>query len=275
MDIRLIAVDLDGTLLNSQKELTPRTKEALTRAAEKGVHIVPATGRTFGGVPEIVRSLPFVRYGICINGGSVWDAQIDGAIHTAEIPYERAEEFFDYVEQFHTMYDCYVDGWGKSDRKFFDHLLDYVDEDVVKIIKATRSPVDDFRGYIRSLSHDIQKIILFFRDLEVHDRMIEKIRADLPDMAVTAALPCNIELNNKDANKGAALRILCEHLGFGPEQAMAFGDGGNDQSMIETAGLGVVMANGVPELKAAADYITLSNDEDGVAAAIEKFVLNV
>mgnify|MGYP005783487163 CR=1 FL=1 len=275
MDIRLIAVDLDGTLLNSQKELTPRTKEALTRAAEKGVHIVPATGRTFGGVPEIVRSLPFVRYGICINGGSVWDAQIDGAIHTAEIPYERAEEIFDYVEQFHTMYDCYVDGWGKSDRKFFDHLLDYVDEDVVKIIKATRSPVDDFRGYIRSLSHDIQKIILFFRDLEVHDRMIEKIRADLPDMAVTAALPCNIELNNKDANKGAALRILCEHLGFGPEQAMAFGDGGNDQSMIETAGLGVVMANGVPELKAAADYITLSNDEDGVAAAIEKFVLNV
>ena len=262
MDIRLIAVDLDGTLLNSQKELTPRTKEALTRAAEKGVHIVPATGRTFGGVPEIVRSLPFVRYGICINGGSVWDAQIDGAIHTAEIPYERAEEIFDYVEQFHTMYDCYVDGWGKSDRKFFDHLLDYVDEDVVKIIKATRSLVDDFRGYIRSLGHDIQKIILFFRDLEVHDRMIEKIRADLPDMAVTAALPCNIELNNKDANKGAALRILCEHLGFGPEQAMAFGDGGNDQSMIETAGLGVVMANGVPELKAAADYITLSNDED-------------
>ena len=275
MDIRLIAVDLDGTLLNSQKELTPRTKEALTRAAEKGVHIVPATGRTFGGVPEMVRSLPFVRYGICINGGSVWDAQIDGAIHTAEIPYERAEEIFDYVEQFHTMYDCYVDGWGKSDRKFFDHLLDYVDEDVVKIIKATRSPVDDFRGYIRSLGHDIQKIILFFRDLEVHDRMIEKIRADLPDMAVTAALPCNIELNNKDANKGAALRILCEHLGFGSEQAMAFGDGGNDQSMIETAGLGVVMANGVPELKAAADYITLSNDEDGVAAAIEKFVLNV
>ncbi len=275
MDIRLIAVDLDGTLLNSQKELTPRTKEALTRAAEKGVHIVPATGRTFGGVPEMVRSLPFVRYGICINGGSVWDAQIDGAIHTAEIPYERAEEIFDYVEQFHTMYDCYVDGWGKSDRKFFDHLLDYVDEDVVKIIKATRSPVDDFRGYIRSLGHDIQKIILFFRDLEVHDRMIEKIRADLPDMAVTAALPCNIELNNKDANKGAALRILFEHLGFGPEQAMAFGDGGNDQSMIETAGLGVVMANGVPELKAAADYITLSNDEDGVAAAIEKFVLNV
>ncbi len=275
MDIRLIAVDLDGTLLNSQKELTPRTKEALTRAAEKGVHIVPATGRTFGGVPEMVRSLPFVRYGICINGGSVWDAQIDGAIHTAEIPYERAEEIFDYVEQFHTMYDCYVDGWGKSDRKFFDHLLDYVDEDVVKIIKATRSPVDDFRDYIRSLGHDIQKIILFFRDLEVHDRMIEKIRADLPDMAVTAALPCNIELNNKDANKGAALRILCEHLGFGPEQAMAFGDGGNDQSMIETAGLGVVMANGVPELKAAADYIAMGNDEDGVAAAIEKFVLNV
>lgn len=276
MDIKLIAMDLDGTLLNSRKELTPRTKRALEQAAAKGVHIVPSTGRTFGGVPEEVRSLPFVRYGICVNGGSVWDSQIDDALYKAEIPYERAEQVFDYIEKYHTMYDCYIDGWGRIDRKFYDRLDYYLQNDsqVIKLVKATRSPVDDLRCYVRELHHDVQKIIMFFRDMDQKAQAMREIAADMPDIAVTTALWNNVELNRKDANKGNALKFLCEHLGFGPENAMACGDGGNDNAMIAAAGLGVVMANGSEELKGLADYITASNDEDGVAAAIEKFVLN-
>ncbi len=277
MDIKLIALDLDGTLLNSRGELTPLTLEALALAAKRGVHIVPSTGRAFEGMPEAVRTLPFVRYGLCINGGCLWDAQEEKAIYTAEIPFDRAEEIFDYAERccerYGGMYDCYVDGWGRSDRRFYDHLTDYVDADVAGIIRSTRRPVDDLRGYVRGLHHDIQKIILFIREKEKHDLVMEELRETLPDMAVTAAIPCNIEINNKEANKGAALRILCRHLGFGTENAMACGDGGNDKTMIEAAGLGVAMANATQEVKEAADYITLSNDEDGVAAVIEKFVL--
>ena len=274
MDIKLIAVDLDGTLLNNKKELTPRTKRALELAAAKGVHIVPATGRTFGGVPEVVRNLPFVRYGLCINGGSVWDSAIDAALYKAEIPFARAEEIFDFIERYHTMYDCYVDGWGKTDRKFFEHLEDYVDDPHVRnLIRATRVPVDDFRGYIRELGHDIQKIILFIQEKEAHDRAMEEVIAALPDMNVAAALTCNIELNHKNANKGIALKYLCEHLGFSVENAMACGDGGNDKEMIAAAGFAVVMENGTDELKQMADFVTKSNEEDGVAYAIEKFVL--
>ena len=279
MNIKLIALDLDGTLLNSRKELTPRTKGVLALAAQKGIHIVPSTGRAFEGMPEAVRALPCVRYGLCINGGCLWDARENRAIHTAEIPFDRAEEILDcaedYCRRYGGMYDCYVDGWGRSDRRVFDHLTDYVDEDVAGIIRSTRRPVGDLRGYVRGLHHNVQKIILFIRDKEKHDRVMEELREALPDMAVTAAIPCNIEINNKEANKGAALRILCRHLGFGTENAMACGDGGNDKTMIEEAGLGVAMANAVQEVKEAADYITLSNDEDGVAAAIEKFVLRI
>lgn len=275
MDIKLIAMDLDGTLLNGKKELTPRTIQALTRAAEKGVHIVPSTGRTFGGVPQEVRELPFVRYGICVNGGSVWDSKIDDALYKAEIPYERAEEIFDYIERYNTMYDCYIDGWGRVDQKFYDRLQYYLqDEQVVKLVTATRKPVPDLRAYVRELHHDVQKIIMFFRDMDQKAQAMREIGEDMPDIAVTTALWNNVELNRKDANKGNALRFLCEHLGFGVENAMACGDGGNDRAMIEAAGLGVVMENGTEELKKLADYITLSNEEDGVAAAIEKFVLN-
>ena len=274
MDIRLIAVDLDGTLLNDKKELTPRTKRALELAAAKGVYIVPATGRTFGGVPEVIHALPFVRYGLCINGGSVWDAALDGPLCKAEIPFDRAEEVFDLIESYDVMYDCYVDGWGKTDRRFFDHLEKYVDDPHVRnLIRATRVPVDNFREYIRELGHDIQKIILFIQDKERHDHVMKEIATILPDMNVTAALTCNIELNHKNANKGIALRYLCEHLGFSVENAMACGDGGNDKEMIRAAGFGVVMENGTDDLKQIADFVTKSNEEDGVAYAIERFVL--
>lgn len=275
MDIKLIAVDLDGTLLNSKKELTARTKRALELAAEKGVYIVPSTGRTFGGIPEEIRSLPFVKYGICINGGNVWDKAADKALCKAEIPFDRAEEIFDFIERYGVMYDCYVNGWGKTDRKYFEHLEDHVDDPHVrKLIQATRVPVDNFRENLRETRQDIQKIILFYRDLEEHARVLKELPELLPDVNVSAALACNIELNHKNASKGIALKYLCEYLGFGLENAMACGDGGNDKEMIEAAGFAVVMENGTDQLKEMADFITRSNDEDGVAYAIEKFVLN-
>ena len=268
MDIKLIAMDLDGTLLNKKKELTERTRRALEQAAAKGVHIVPSTGRTFGGVPQEIRELPFVRYGICVNGASVWDAQADDALYKAEIPYARAQEIFDFVEKYHTMYDCYIDGWGRISQAFYDRREYWLqDEQVVKLVTATRQPVPDLREYVRALGHDVQKIILFFRDMELRAQAMREIAETMPD------LWNNVELNRKGADKGAALRFLCSHLGFGLENAMACGDGGNDSAMIEAAGLGVVMENGTEELKKQADYITLSNEEDGVAAAIEKFVL--
>ena len=110
--IRLIAFDLDGTLLNSDKILTQRNKAALERAAEKGILIVPTTGRLFKGMPAEIRQFPFLRYAITINGAAVFDTETGDNIYRAEIPLESALEIMTYLDQFPIVYDCYKDNTG-------------------------------------------------------------------------------------------------------------------------------------------------------------------
>jgi len=111
-DVKLIALDLDGTLLNSDKALTARTRAALESAAERGVRIVPATGRFYRGMPEAVRALPFVRYAITMNGAQVLDAETGETICSAEISTEEALAFYEHLDTLPVICDCYIDGWG-------------------------------------------------------------------------------------------------------------------------------------------------------------------
>ena len=110
--VKLLALDLDGTLLNSQKELTPRTRDALYAAAEAGVEIVPTTGRFFTGMPEVIQKLPFLHYAITINGAQVYDIRAEKAVSRAEIPLETALRVLEYLDGFPVIYDCYQDNWG-------------------------------------------------------------------------------------------------------------------------------------------------------------------
>ena len=105
--VKLLALDLDGTLLNAQKELTPRTRDALYAAAEAGVEVVPTTGRFFTGIPEVIQKLPFLHYAITINGAQVYDIRENKAVSTAEIPLETALRVLDYLDGFPVIYDCY------------------------------------------------------------------------------------------------------------------------------------------------------------------------
>ena len=118
--IRLIAFDLDGTLLNAAKVLTPRNKEALEHAAEKGIFIVPTTGRLFDAIPDEIREFPFLRYAITINGAAVFDTETGDNIYRAEIPLEQAIEIMSYLDKFPIIYDCYKDNTGWMTRSMWD-----------------------------------------------------------------------------------------------------------------------------------------------------------
>ena len=120
-DIRLIALDLDGTLLNSMKLLSPANAAALERAARAGVLIVPTTGRFYGGIPEFVRRLPFLRYAIAVNGAQVYDIQGDRTIAAAEIPLERTLELMETLDEYPVAYDCFVQGKGWMERRLWEH----------------------------------------------------------------------------------------------------------------------------------------------------------
>ena len=279
-DIRIIALDLDGTLLDSQKRVSAVNREALEYAAAKGVHIVPTTGRFFGMMPEAVRDLPFVRYAITINGAQVYDRETDRAIVREEIPVGRAVEIMELLDGFDVIYDCYRNNWGWMSASLQNKAEAYAtDEHYLKMVREFRNPVPDLKRHLLETEPEggVQKVMLFSRNDEPEAkelRAIEKAMAErFPEIKITSSTWNDLEFNNPSAHKGSSLARFAEHLGFGLENCMSFGDGRNDLTMIEAAGIGVAMENAVEEVKAAADHITKSNDENGVAEAIRRFVL--
>ena len=279
-DIKIISLDLDGTLLDSQKRLSEANRAALEEAAAKGVHIVPTTGRFFGMMPQAVRDLPFVRYAITINGAQVYDRETDTAIVREEIPLEMALDVIRLLDGYDVIYDCYRSNWGWMTESLQAKAEDYAtDAHYLKMVREFRKPVPDLKEYLKSTAAegDVQKVMLFARNTpgseSVTKAITEAVSERFPSIKTTSSTWNNLELNIATAHKGNSLKRFAEHLGYTLDNCMALGDGTNDLSMIEAAGLGVAMSNAHPLVLAAANHVTASNDEDGVARAIRDFVL--
>ena len=273
--IQLIALDLDGTLLDSAKNLSERNRKALAAAADRGIHIVPTTGRFFGMMPETIRALPFVRYAITVNGAQVYDRETDSALARAEIPVATAIAAMEVLDGFDCIYDCYQENWGwmtdamqrKADRYAPDaHYL--------RMIREFRKPVPELKAHLAAKGADVQKVMCFARDAADLPAIRDALAARFPELVLTRSTPNNVEINHALAHKGEAMRRLAEALGFGLAECMAFGDGLNDLTMVRDAGLGVAMANAAPEVLAAAKFVAPSNDDDGVAAAIGSLLIS-
>lgn len=271
-EIKLIALDLDGTLLTTQKELSMKNREALCRCAEQGIEIVPCTGRIWTGVPEIVKSLPGVHYAITINGAVVEDLVNGRVLDERKMSLKTAVEILDMAKGFRTMYDAYVGGQGYGEARFMDHMDEYgIPEVLRKMILETRRPVEDLMTEIKRMDSPVSKINYFFDDDQERLRAKAALEAR-GDVIVTSSFSNNLEINGLGATKGEAIVRLADHLGLAYEQTMGFGDGENDMTMMTMAGIGIAMGNAGDGLKEKADYVTLSNDEDGVAVALEHFL---
>ncbi len=273
MKYRLIAFDLDGTLLDDKKHIPPENMAALYAAAERGMYIVPATGRIYTGMPEELKRLPFLRWCITVNGAYVYDAAEDKAVHREEISQKLALQVIDYMDENGLIYDCYKDNWGYMDRRFYEHAAKFMpDKGILDLLVRLRTPVESLREYIMQSGGSVQKLQMYFTDMEERSRQLKCLPEIFPELAVTSSVKNNIELNSAAANKGGALEALCRHLGVLPEETVAFGDGTNDITMLRTAGLGVAMGNAAPEVKAAADVVTEDNEYAGVAKVINQIL---
>lgn len=267
-----VFLDLDGTLLTTDKRLTERTRRALELAHSRGAYIVPTTGRLYEGLPEAVRALDFVEYAVTVNGAEVYDVLNARALTREEITAARALEIFRELEGYDAIYDCYAGGWGYMERKSYLLAEEYViDPFMLRMVKELRKPVDGLAEYVTERFSSVQKIQMFFKDLRVNAEAVRELRQRLPGENVTSSIRGNLEINAKRANKGDALRFLCGYLGIPRENSIAFGDGSNDLTMIMAAGTGVCMKNATAEVRAAADSMTDTNDRDGVAAFLEEF----
>ena len=268
-----MALDLDGTLLDSRKRITRRTLDALEAAAAQGVHIVPTTGRFFDAMPDCVRALPFVRYAVTINGAAVFDRAADAIVAREELALEKALAVFDIFDRFDVIYDCYQENWGWITKSMVAKADDYTPNAFyAEMTRTLRTRVPELKAYLREKGRDIQKALAYARDPTILPGLMEALKAEIPGIFVTMSNPRMVEVNSEHCHKGNALRQLAAHLGFGIGAVMAFGDGLNDLTMVREAGTGVAMANAEPEVKAVAKIVTRSNDEDGVAAVIERFL---
>lgn len=274
MGIKLVALDLDGTLLDSKKHLSARNRRALEACVEKGIYVVPATGRTVLGIPEELKAMPGIRYAITLNGGVLIDMAKNRVIDQRKLDCQATLEILEVVSGFHVMYDAYIEGVGISESRFYDHLDEYnIPEEIQKLVRITRMVVPNIEDHIRQSDVPVEKINLYCSSLKDRET-IRTLLAERNDIIISSSLENNLEINALGATKGQGIRRLADHLGLGIEETMACGDGENDLTMIQMAGIGVAMANGEEALKTLADYVTATNDEDGVAQAIERFALS-
>ena len=271
----IIALDLDGTLLNSGKELSETNKDTLAQAADAGWAIVPTTGRFYAAIPHIIRELPFIRYAITVNGAEVADVTNREVIYKAEIPYMQAVDIMSFFDNYPLIYDCYQAGEAFMTADMKLHIDEMTDDfHYRKMLKELRKPVDELKSFLNNKRQDIQKTQFVTYDPNVQKELIKILPQKFENIVISVTAKNNAEINNAHANKGEALWALADYLGVSRENTISFGDANNDMAMIKAAGIGVAMANACDEIKAAADFITLTNDEDGVAYGIKKFCLN-
>lgn len=270
--IRLIAFDLDDTLLNSKKEITPATLEALELAARNGIELVPATGRFWSAVPECVRVLKFIHYAITLNGAEIFNVKNSKVLARFEIPLERAVTIARVLDDLPVIYDCIMGGRSFIKKEFHEKVSEFsIGEWQLKMLRDLRTPVEDLYSLLRNKNIDVQKMQIFTLDASLREALMKALPVVFPKNIITTSVSNNIEINDINANKGNALKFLAKHAGLNESETMAFGDGLNDIYMLKAAGVGVAMGNACDELKEIADYVTASCNDDGIAEGIRKF----
>lgn len=264
---QLIALDMDGTLLNEDKEISKRCRAAIFKLKEKGKRVVLATGRPLNGVLSYLEKLDLFDekdYVIAYNGALIQSTK------SKEIIFDRPLSFECYRELYILSVALGVHIHALSDKSVLTPKNNPYTE-----IESSANHIAIIESELDALDPKIPIIkVMLVDEEEAINRAFSLLpQAILDKYSILRSSPNFLEFLDKNANKGVGVSIVAKELGFKAEQVICVGDAGNDLDMIRYAGLGVAMGNAVDEVKAAADYVTHSNEEDGVAHVIEKFML--
>jgi Cof subfamily protein (haloacid dehalogenase superfamily) len=273
MKYQMLALDLDGTVLKNDKTISPRTLKSLKEAADRGVRIVPATGRVAKMVPVELLRLPGTRYILSSNGANVVDFKEKKTIYSNPMTAADSLRLVRFLASRGLFVEAYCGGASFADSSALSNLRRTgLPERFFRYIDASQTFVGSLPDFLEQKRIPLEKVnIPYLPNLE-KERLEQKIQAMGP-YSLTSSGFFNLEINAAGASKGDGLLHLCGILGIERDRVMAFGDGDNDRSMLRFAGLGVAMGNAEPGLFREADEVTGTNEEDGVAQAIEKLVL--
>ncbi len=273
MTVKLIALDLDGTTINNDRVISQRNRQALQAAADKGVNIVIATGRTFSALPKDVFEIPAIRYVLTSNGARITDLAENRTVYENCISPFATEKAVELLRSHKYVVECFVEGVAYIEKSYFEYVKEgnrcFRDREY---ILKTRNPVEGIYEYMLANKGHLENININFDDVSEKPAMREKLLT-LPEVTITTSFPHNLEIGGATTSKAEALRELGRILGVLPEEMMAVGDSPNDIAMLQACGLPVAVGNAVDEVKAVVKYVAPANHEDGVADAVERFVL--
>lgn len=273
MSYKLIATDMDGTLLNSQNKITDRNKEAILEALEAGVKVILCTGRIFTSALYYAKSLELDTPIIACNGAYIGEQDKSKIIYEEPISLQTFRKIVEIAEEEKMYYHFYDDSTFYA-RELNDTIMNYMNwnkerDEMDRIdIRIAENPLDA----IEKENSKVYKIVFVDENRRKLKNFRKKI-STIEGIEVVSSWWSNIEIMNEGVSKGKALNKLCEMLNISMDEVIAIGDNENDIPMLKTAGLGVAMKNGEEEAKEAADYIADTNDESGVGKIIEKFIL--
>ncbi len=268
--IRILAFDMDDTLLDAQGRLSAGNRAAILRAMEKGYHVVIATGRVFAALPRDVVAVEGVQYAVTSNGARITELRTGKVLFENLLSAAAVDAVKPWLQDDDVMVEIFFDGAVYASRSDLTHLEDFgrTSEKSRHYVLTTRTPVDDLPGLLEANKTRMENINLVMKDDEKRLRWLSELR-EVPGVTVCSSTPVNIEIGDRHTSKAAALEELAAHLNLGRENIMAFGDSSNDAQMLLCAGVGVAMGNSVPELLEMADYIAPDHDADGVAYTLE------
>lgn len=272
--IRLLAFDLDGTMLQRGNVLSPAAEKALEKADRAGILTVPATGRLRDFLPPCLIRLPFIRYAITSNGAAVYDLHTGEKLSSCLIPTETACQVLEILEEYPIYVEFYVDGQaitrvGEPEIAVEKYGLP---EEKKLFLQKNYRLVPSLQGYLKENGLCPEKINLPYLTGDIRREIIQKLE-DMGGLCLTSSVQDNLEINSEDCSKGHGLAGLCRALGIEREETAAMGDNGNDFEMLRFAGFPIAMENGTEEVKKIASAIAPPFDEDGAAKAIEKWIL--
>lgn len=268
MNVRMIVTDLDGTMLNAQRAVSPRNRDAVARAREKGCLYAVSTGRCIAIVPQ--DQLPPIDYMILDNGAEVRDGRTGEVLYAAYIPEDGMLSMIDSLKDYPVAFECFVDGTLLIDEPLMQNLIEEPFH-MELIRRGEIAVVPNLRDYIAAGNARVTKINVLFSDLSCFPEVGKTLYA-IDSFEVANGANTWYEITRAGESKGPSLQRLCEKIGVDIADVVAFGDSMNDVSMLKLAGHSVAMGNATPDAAAVAQYHTLHHDEDGVAVYLEKLL---
>ncbi|WP_071395225.1 Cof-type HAD-IIB family hydrolase [Bacillus tuaregi] len=241
-EIKLIALDMDGTLLNENQEVSVANREAIRRAEAKGVTVILSTGRSILTCYDYAKSLNLLSHLITVNGSEIWEKE-GKLLERNTVQTELIQWMWDLSQTYETQY------WATSSDNVW------------------RNQMPD-----RIADHQWLKFGFEIENQKIRERVLKQL-LNQSKLEISNSSPINIEINAAGVNKGNAIEKVCKQLNLSMEHVMAIGDSLNDMAMIKKSGLGIAMGNAQTVVKESADWVTAVNNEDGVAEAINTWVL--